>query len=119
MTGAGELGIRMMNQMIDVKRRILPDVPDKFWQDFMAEVDPDDLNRLVVPVYARHFTVAEMESMIAFYQDASWSKAGEQVTCAHRGVDDGRSSMGHGTRWTNSAKVERKWSGTRGIGAHT
>lgn len=119
MTDAGELGIRMMNQMIDVKRRTLPDVPDKFWQDFMAEVDPDDLNRLVVPVYARHFTVAEMESMIAFYQDASWSKAGEQVTRAHRGVDDGRSSMGHGTRWTNSAKVERKWSGTRGIGAHT
>lgn len=73
-TGAGELGIRMMNQMIDVKRRTLPDVPDKFWQDFMAEVDPDDLNRLVVPVYARHFTVEEMESMIAFYRTPAGQK---------------------------------------------
>ena len=67
-TGAGELGVRMMRQMIDVQRQTLPDVPDKFWQDFMAEVGPDDLNRLVVPVYARHFTVEEMESMIAFYR---------------------------------------------------
>ncbi len=73
-TGAGELGIRMMNQMIDVKRRTLPDVPDKFWQDVMAEVDPDDLNRLVVPVYARHFTVEEMESMIAFYRTPAGQK---------------------------------------------
>ena len=37
-TGAGELGIRMLNQMIDVQRRTRPNVPDKFWQDFMAEV---------------------------------------------------------------------------------
>ncbi|MFB3046030.1 MAG: DUF2059 domain-containing protein [Acidiferrobacterales bacterium] len=73
-TGAGELGMRMMNQMIDVQRRTLPDVPDKFWQDFMVEVDPDDLNRLVVPVYARHFTVAEMESMIAFYRTPAGQK---------------------------------------------
>lgn len=73
-TGAGELGIRMMNQMIDVQRQTLPDVPDKFWHDFMAEVDPDDLNRLVVPVYARHFTVEEMESMIAFYRTPTGQK---------------------------------------------
>ncbi len=67
-TGAGELGVRMMHQMIDMQRQTLPDVPDRFWQDFMAEVDPHDLNSLVVPVYARHFTVEEMESMIAFYR---------------------------------------------------
>ena len=73
-TGAGELGIRMLNQMIDVQRRTRPNVPDKFWQDFMAEVDPDDLNRLVVPVYARHFTVEEMESMIAFYRTPTGQK---------------------------------------------
>ena len=73
-TGAGELGIRMMNQMIDVQRRTLSDVPDKFWQDFMAEMNPDDLNRLVVPVYARHFTVEEMESMIAFYRTPTGQK---------------------------------------------
>lgn len=67
-TGAGELGIRMMSQMIDAKRQGMPNVPDEFWQDFMAGVNPDDLNRLVVPIYARHFTVEEMKTMIAFYK---------------------------------------------------
>ena len=92
-TGAGELGIRMINQMIDVRRRTLPDVPDKFWQDFMAEVNPDDLNRLVVPVYARHFTAEEMESMIAFYR----TPAGQKLVSKLPVITE--ESMAVGRRW--------------------
>lgn len=92
-TGAGELGVRMVYQMIDMQRQTLPNVPDEFWQDFVANVEPDDLNRLVVPVYARHFTVDEMESMIEFYR----TPVGQKLVSKLPAIT--AESMAVGRRW--------------------
>lgn len=66
LTGAANLGMQMMDQMLEPMKQMMPEVPESFWQDFMAEVDPDEMNDLIVPIYAKHFTLEEIESLIAF-----------------------------------------------------
>src|SRR5262245_24208055 len=58
-TGSGQLGMQVMTQMISSLKGSMPKVPDKFWQDFMSEVNPDELIEMVVPIYDRHLTMAE------------------------------------------------------------
>ena len=67
-SGAGELGEQMLDQMIAAQKQASPQVPEKFWTDFRSEVNTEELIDLVAPVYARHFTVDEMQQLIQFYK---------------------------------------------------
>lgn len=53
-------------------RRARPDVPDQFWQDFEVEfkrqASPDELMKVILPIYDRHFTHQEIRQLIAFYE---------------------------------------------------
>lgn len=52
-----------------------PDVPREFWDRFVASVDPEELEELVVPIYVKHLTVEEMEASIDFY----WTEVGQSI----------------------------------------
>ena len=67
-SGQGELGIQAMGQMIGSFKQAMPHVPAEFWDEFMKEVDADDLVDLVVPIYAKHFTREDIQGLIKFYQ---------------------------------------------------
>lgn len=67
-TGSGEMGVTMMNQMIDSFREATPEVPDSFWASFMQEVSADALVDLTIPIYRRHFTPDEIRAMLTFYR---------------------------------------------------
>jgi len=67
-TGVGKLGVQAMNQLIGMFRESHTTVPDKFWEDFMAEVDPNELVEMCIPSYERHFTHEEIKQLIAFYE---------------------------------------------------
>src|SRR4030067_3394133 len=68
MTGEGELGVQIMQQMITQYKQTMPDVPARFWDRFMQEVNPNDLTELVVPIYDRHFTHDDIKGLLKFYQ---------------------------------------------------
>lgn len=67
-TGAGNLGIQIMNRMIPAMKKGHKDIPEKFWTDFMAEISPNDLTEMVVPIYEKYFTHEELKQLIAFYE---------------------------------------------------
>lgn len=67
LTRAGELGLQVMTQMIDTLASSNPQVPAAFWDEFLAEIDPEGFVELSVPIYVEHLTVEEMEAAIAFY----------------------------------------------------
>ncbi len=54
-------------QMTGVKKT-LPQIPPKFWDEVLKEVDPDKLMDLIVPIYDKHFTNDEIMGLIAFYE---------------------------------------------------
>jgi uncharacterized protein len=61
-----------LEQQLRMLRRARPEVPPRFWQNFMKEArqeaSPQELMDLIVPIYDRHFTHEEIRQMIAFYE---------------------------------------------------
>ncbi len=73
-TGSGELGTQVMGQMIGNMKKAMPQVPEKFWADFMREVHTDELIDLIVPVYDRNLTHDDVKELIRFYQSPTGRK---------------------------------------------
>lgn len=77
MTGAEALGLQMgvavTNQIIDSMGKNTPDMPPKAVasiKDEISQVFAEEMPKLmteIVPVYAKHFTQAEINGLIAFY----------------------------------------------------
>lgn len=73
-TGSGQMGIQAMKQMLPALKKMVPDAPEKFWQDFMAEVKPSDLVNMVIPIYQKHLTQKEIKAINAFYDTPAGKK---------------------------------------------
>lgn len=67
LTGAGEMGVQVVHQMVPELKRILPEAPEQFWEDFVADARPEDLVDLVVPIYQRHFSEEDVQAAIAYF----------------------------------------------------
>jgi hypothetical protein len=68
LTGAGNLGMQAMDQMIASMKGAMANVPDKFWTEFRKEVNADELVTLILPVYDKHLSHAEIKELIKFYE---------------------------------------------------
>lgn len=68
LTNSGSLGIQAMDGMILQLQQTMPEIPAEWWSRFRARTDVDELTALIVPIYERNFTDAEIDAMIAFYQ---------------------------------------------------
>ncbi|MCX7958722.1 MAG: DUF2059 domain-containing protein [Deltaproteobacteria bacterium] len=73
-TGSGNLGMQVLNNMIESYRKMLPNVPDSFWTGFLQEVDANSLVDLIIPIYDRHLTHDEIKDIINFYESPSGRK---------------------------------------------
>lgn len=60
----------MQKHMISQFRRMIPDIPDSFWDT----VDPSVLIDKLVPVYVKHLTIEDMKAAIAFFQSTAGQK---------------------------------------------
>ena len=68
LTGAANLGVQAADQMIASMKGAMPTVPDKFWTEFRKELNADELVSLIIPVYDKHLTQAELKELIKFYE---------------------------------------------------
>ena len=73
-TGSGELGQQVMGQMMANFKKSMPQVPEKFWSDFMKEVHTSELVDLIVPVYDRNLTHDDVKELIRFYETPTGRK---------------------------------------------
>jgi hypothetical protein len=75
LTGAGSMGVQMMQGMLPELKKMLPQVPPSFWDDFAKSVDPNELINLIVPIYAKHYSEEDIQEAIKFYK----SPAGKRL----------------------------------------
>ena len=68
LTGADNLGEQMMEQIIPLMRKAIPDAPDAFWDEFRAEADVNDLMNSIIPIYQKHLTKADVAALVSFYK---------------------------------------------------
>ena len=67
-TGAGKMGMQVINQMIGMQRQQNPKVPKEFWDDFIGEISADELIDLTIPAYDKHLSHAEVKELLKFYE---------------------------------------------------
>ena len=68
LTGAAELGLQVMNQLLPNLKRLAPQLPEAFWNGLSAEVNVDELIDLIVPIYDRYLTHDEIKQVITFFE---------------------------------------------------
>jgi hypothetical protein len=78
-TGSGTIGIQVMENMINSFKKSMPKVPSTFWDDFMKEVNSATLIELIIPIYAKHYTDAEIIQLLEFYQTPLGKKVIEKL----------------------------------------
>jgi len=66
-TQGSELGMQMMDQMIDAMKLQMPQVSDAFWVEFRKEVNGDELIDMIVPIYSKYFTHDDIKALLEFY----------------------------------------------------
>ena len=70
LTGAARLAMSGMEAMVPAQRAANPQIPAAFWDAFLARARRE-LPQLVdsmVPIYASHFSQAELEQLVRFYE---------------------------------------------------
>ncbi len=92
-SGAAKLMTQMLDSMIKSMSGSMHDVPPEFWTEFRKEIKVNDLIDKIVPVYQKHFTSAEMNQLIQFYE----SPAGKKLTQEQPAIMD--ESMKIGQAW--------------------
>jgi hypothetical protein len=93
LTGAAKLGIQVIEQMIPSFKKSLPEVPVKFWEEFLAEANADDMVNLIIPIYDEHISHADIKVLIKFYE----TPAGKRFVKIQPELV--RESMATGQKW--------------------
>jgi uncharacterized protein len=70
LTGTAQLAVRGMEAMLPAQRAANPQIPAAFWDAFLSRARRD-IGQLVdsmIPVYASHFTPAQLDQLVRFYE---------------------------------------------------
>lgn len=68
LTDASGIFKKTLESQINMLRKTKTEVPPKFWDEVLKEVDPDKFVELLVPIYDQHFSSDELEAIIVFYE---------------------------------------------------
>lgn len=102
LTGASNLGQQMMAQMLPAMQQMIPDAPPAFWQSVQQEVNIDEMVALVVPVYQKHLSEEDIQSMLAFFS----TPAGQKLITAQPAIM--QESMMVGQQWGQQLFIRAK-----------
>ncbi|MBB2147015.1 DUF2059 domain-containing protein [Pedobacter sp. LMG 31464] len=72
----------VINQMITAFKTKKSDVPEEFWTEMSAELlktTIGDMADMLVPVYEKHLTLADINQLIAFYESPIGKKFAEKT----------------------------------------
>jgi hypothetical protein len=66
--GMAGTGARVLDDMFDTLRTMMPSVPPAVWDELRKSYATDELAEFQVAVYSKHFSTDEVEALTAFYQ---------------------------------------------------
>lgn len=67
LTDADKLSRTLLQRLVPTLQQLLPDAPDAFWRDFIAEVDHAELEAMIIPIYQQHLSEEDVRQLVAFY----------------------------------------------------
>lgn len=66
-TGSDEIGVDVINSLISNFARMMPQVPQSFWDEFRKQINPNEMAEKIIPVYEKHFTHEDIKGLLKFY----------------------------------------------------
>lgn len=73
-SGVTQMGSKITEQLIKHQRTNMPGIPEEFWTEIAGTLRPEGLNKKIVAVYVKHFTIDEMQAIITFYKTSAGKK---------------------------------------------
>ncbi len=70
-TGASDTGLRVFSQVIGMFQRARSEVPEAVWIEMVSEAEAKVdafVMEILVPIYDKHLTRADIKGLIAFYE---------------------------------------------------
>ncbi|MDF5729025.1 MAG: DUF2059 domain-containing protein [Rhizonema sp. PD38] len=67
-TGSSSLSRQIVIQTVSSIKSQYPQVPQKFWDTFLAEVNTDDVVQQLIPIYSKYYSDEDIKGLITFYQ---------------------------------------------------
>ena len=71
---AGTTFKNAMQTQVDLMKLAAKDIPPKFWDELLKEIDPAAFLELLVPIYDKHLSAEDVDAMIVFYQTPTGKK---------------------------------------------
>jgi len=68
LSGSGKMGIQVMDQMMSSFKSSYSVVKQEFWEEFKKEINPDDIKNMILPIYEKYYTEADIDQLIVFYK---------------------------------------------------
>jgi uncharacterized protein len=93
-TGSAQMGKVVLQNVMAQYKKSMPDVPQKFWDDFMKDVDSNELIELCVASYEKNLSHEDIKATVAFYE----SEAGKRYVAAQSNIV--QENMKAGQAWT-------------------
>ena len=66
-SGAGDLGVQMVNQIMPALKKMVPDAGDEFWQAINDEIRADAIIEKLIPLYQKYYSEEDLVAINAFY----------------------------------------------------
>lgn len=88
-SGGDETFKIVIPQMISMMKAQIPNVPEEFWEELQntfGQTVFDDLIEMLVPIYQKHLTQADLESVIQFYNTPAGKKFGSAAPLISAGA---------------------------------
>jgi hypothetical protein len=60
--------MRALEEQLSLMKARVTQIPPRFWDEVLKEVDPDKFVELLIPVYDKHFSDEDLKGLIAFYE---------------------------------------------------
>lgn len=73
-SGSEKLGIQVIEAMVEQMKKLLPDIPNNYWNLLKNEFNGKEFVELIVPLYDYHFTHNEIKDIISFYNTPTGKK---------------------------------------------
>ena len=71
---AGATFKNAMQTQVDLMKMAAKDIPPRFWDELIKEIDSAAFLELLVPIYDKHLSADDVDALIAFYQTPSGKK---------------------------------------------
>lgn len=92
-TGASRMTQQLAKQMLPMLKKLAPDAPDSFWDDFLQQINQEEIFQMIVPIYQKYLTETDIQAINDFYQ----TPAGQKLISVQPQIS--RESMIAGQLW--------------------